>query len=93
MVEVARQHKGKLAVVALLVLALVAAAAYGIYVLVRSREIVPFQNFTITQLTNNGKVTAAAISPDSKYLLSVVAEGRGAKAYGSGICRPRAIPK
>ncbi len=32
-VEVARQHKGKLAAVALLVLALVAAAAYGIYVL------------------------------------------------------------
>ncbi|MGB9244319.1 MAG: protein kinase [Candidatus Acidiferrales bacterium] len=74
-VEVARQHKGKLAVVALLVVALVAAAAYGIYVLVRSREAVPFQNFTITQLTNNGKVTAAAISPDSKYLLSVVADG------------------
>jgi len=73
-VEVARQHKGKLAVIALLVLVLVAAAAYGIYVLVRSREAAPFQNFTITQLTNNGKVTAAAISPDSKYLLSVVAD-------------------
>ena len=80
-VEVARQHKGKLAAVALLVLALVAAAAYGIYVLVRSREIVPFQNFTITQLTNNGKVTAAAISPDSKYLLNVVAEGRGQSVW------------
>ncbi len=82
MVEVARQHKGKLAVVALLILlALVAAAAYGIYVLVRSREVAPFQNFTITQLTNNGKVTTAAISPDSKYLLSVVAEGRGQSVW------------
>jgi serine/threonine protein kinase/Tol biopolymer transport system component len=74
MVEVARQHTGKLAVVALFVLALIAAAAYGIYELGRPREAVPFQNFTIAQLTSSGKVTAVAISPDGKYLLSVVGE-------------------
>ena len=73
-VEVARQHKGKLAAVALVILALVAAAAYGIYALVRSRNVAPFQNFTISQLTNNGKSTLAAISPDAKYLLSVIVD-------------------
>jgi serine/threonine protein kinase/Tol biopolymer transport system component len=73
--EVVRQHKGKLVVVTLLVLALIAAAAYGIYALIHARAIAPFQNFTVTQLTNNGRVTAAAISPDSKYLLSVVDDG------------------
>ena len=81
MVEVARQHKGELVAVAFLILALVAAAAYGIRALLRSNNATPFQNFTITQLTSNGKVTAAAISPDSKYLLSVVAEGRGQSVW------------
>ena len=75
-VEVARQHKGELVAVAFLILALVAAAAYGIRALLRSSNATPFQNFTITQLTSSGKVIAAAISPDSKYLLSVVGEGR-----------------
>jgi serine/threonine protein kinase len=78
-VEVARQNKGTLAGVALLVLALVAAAAYGIYSLMHSRDAVPFQNFTITQLTNNGNIAAAAISPDGKYLLNVMAE-RGSQS-------------
>jgi Tol biopolymer transport system component len=32
----------------------------------------PFENFAITQVTNNGKFVAAAISPDGKYLLSAV---------------------
>ena len=73
-VEAAKQHKGKLLAVAVLVLALLAAAAYGIFALVRSRQIFPFQNFTITQLTTNGKSTLAAISPDGKYLLSVVGD-------------------
>ena len=80
-VEVARQNKGKLVAVALVILALVAAAAYGIRALLRSSNAAPFQNFTITQLTSNGKVTAAAISPESKYLLSVVAEERGQSVW------------
>jgi hypothetical protein len=32
---------------------------------------VPFQNFTITQITNNGKADLAAISPDGRYILHV----------------------
>jgi eukaryotic-like serine/threonine-protein kinase len=78
-VEAARQNKGTLAAVALLVVALVAAAAYGIYAWMHRRDAAPFQNFSITQLTTNGKVAAAAISPDGKYLLSVLAE-RGSQS-------------
>ena len=36
----------------------------------------PFDKFTITQLTDNGKSRLAAISPDGKYLLLVVS-GKG----------------
>jgi serine/threonine protein kinase len=32
----------------------------------------PFQNFTITKLTDTGNLTAAAISPDGKYVVNVV---------------------
>ena len=53
-------------------LLLMAAAAYGVYSLLNRSAPTPFENFTITQLTDNGKTIAAAISPDGKYLLSVL---------------------
>ncbi len=37
-------------------------------------EDVPFQNFTMTQITDTGKVVDAAISPDGKFILSVQEE-------------------
>ena len=46
-------------------------AAYGIYSLLH-RAAPPFQQFSITQISKNGKSIAAAISPDGKYVLSVV---------------------
>lgn len=52
--------------------ALLAAAGFGVYELLASRSAAPFTTFTITQITNNGKTTAAAISPDGKYLLSLL---------------------
>jgi len=52
----------------------VAAAAYGIYALLSGKGATPFENFTMTQVTDNGNTTRAAISPDGKYLLSVVAD-------------------
>jgi Tol biopolymer transport system component len=71
-VEAAKQHKMGLAAVAIIVLMLIAAAAYGLYSFLSSKAHRPFENFTITQVTNNGKTIAAAISPDAKYLLSVL---------------------
>ena len=71
-VEAAKQHKFGLAAVAVIVLVLIAAAGYGLYSFLSGRAHRPFENFTITQVTNNGKTIAAAISPDAKYLLSVL---------------------
>jgi len=47
-------------------------AAYGIYSLFQRAEPIPFQHFSISQISKNGKSIAAAISPDGKYILSVV---------------------
>ncbi|HKM91904.1 MAG TPA: LpqB family beta-propeller domain-containing protein, partial [Candidatus Acidoferrales bacterium] len=72
-VEAAQQNKGKLTALAVVILLLVAGAGYGVFSLLRGKKAgMPFQNFTISQLTDNGKSYAAAISPDGKYVVSVV---------------------
>ncbi|HEY4949386.1 MAG TPA: protein kinase [Candidatus Acidoferrales bacterium] len=71
-VEAAKQHKFGVAAIAIIVLVLIAAAGYGLYSFLSGKAHRPFENFTITQVTNNGKTIAAAISPDAKYLLSVI---------------------
>ena len=72
---VAQEHKGKLIIGAVVAVLLVLAAGYGIYSLLRAKAaVIPFQNFTITKVTNNGESVQAAISPDGKYILSAVAE-------------------
>jgi eukaryotic-like serine/threonine-protein kinase len=68
---VARQHRVGTAVVSLVALAVLATAAFGVYAFVTRGSALPFQNFTITQITNSGKVDLAAISPDGRYLLHV----------------------
>jgi serine/threonine protein kinase len=68
---VARQHRVGTAVLALVTLALLAAATFGVYAFLTRTGPLPFQNFTITQITNSGKVDQAAISPDGRYLLHV----------------------
>jgi len=73
-VAVAKQHKLGFATGALIAVLVLAAAAYGLYALLRRVGPAPFADFTITQLTNNGKSVEAAISPDGKYLLSVLAD-------------------
>ncbi|MGB6250059.1 MAG: protein kinase [Terriglobales bacterium] len=68
---VAREHKFGLATVIAVGLVLLAAGAFGIYSLLNRSQPMPFQNFTITQITNTGKAEQAAISPDGKYVLNV----------------------
>jgi eukaryotic-like serine/threonine-protein kinase len=46
------------------------AGGFGVYYLLH-RPTAPFQNFTITQVTNLGNVTWAAISPDAKFVVSL----------------------
>ena len=72
---VAQEHKGKLIAGAVVAVLLVLAAGYGIYSLLRGKAAaIPFRNFTITKVTNNGESVQAAISPDGKYILSAVAK-------------------
>jgi eukaryotic-like serine/threonine-protein kinase len=72
---VAHEHKGKLIGGAVIVALLVVAAGYGVYSLLRGKSAaIPFRSFSLTKVTDNGKSVAAAISPDGKYILSVVAD-------------------
>ena len=68
---VVREHRFGLVTGVIVVLALVVAAGYGIYSLLNRGVTAPFQNFSMTQVTNTGKAEQAAISPDGKYILSV----------------------
>jgi len=71
-VAAARQHKVGTGVVTLIVAALVAAAAYGVFALFNRNRHVPFENISITKVTETGKAALVAISPDAKYILTVV---------------------
>ena len=68
---VAREHKFGLAAIVVAALVLLAAGVFGVYSLFSRSRPTPFQNFTITQITNTGKAQQAAISPDGKYVLNV----------------------
>ena len=65
------RHKTATAAAVLGGLLIAAAAVYGVYTLLRRPAAAPFQSFSITQLTNTGKVQNAAISPDGRFLLTV----------------------
>ncbi len=78
LVAAARRHKWAVASGAVIALAILAAAGWGIYSFFARPAppppAIPFQNFTIRQITNSGNVVAAAISPDGKFILSVKKE-------------------
>ena len=72
-VQAAQENKGKLIAGAVIALLILGVAGYGVFQLLRGKAAaVPFQTFTITQVTNSGNVRYAAISPDGKYVLSIV---------------------
>jgi eukaryotic-like serine/threonine-protein kinase len=74
-VTAAKQHKFSLGIIGLFAILLIAAAGYGIYALLSRTRPAPFQNFSVSKATENGKAIYVAISPDGKYILSVVADG------------------
>jgi len=76
-IEATKQHKGALFVSLLF---FITAAGYVFHSLFRALPpAVPFQNFTITTATDTGNVVEAAISPDGKYILSII-EQNGKRA-------------
>ena len=72
MVAVAKQHRLGLGIASLVAILLVGAAAYGIFALLSRSRPAPFQNFAVSKVTETGKATLVAISPDGKYLLHVM---------------------
>jgi len=70
-VQAAKQNKLGAGFTAVIVLIVLAAAAFGVYSLLQRNRHLPFEHFTIDNLTNNGNVSLAALSPDGKYLLHV----------------------
>jgi eukaryotic-like serine/threonine-protein kinase len=71
-VVAARQHKLGIGITSVIVILLVVTAAYGIYAFLSRSRSVPFQNFSVDKITETGKARLIAISPDGKYILSVV---------------------
>jgi serine/threonine protein kinase len=71
-IAAARQHKLGAASGLLAGLIVLGAAVFGLYSLLHHPAPMPFQKFTITQVTNTSKAARAAISPDGRYVLTVM---------------------
>jgi serine/threonine protein kinase len=72
--EAALRHKVWLIALAAVLLLMAAAAGYGIYSLLAPGRRLPFEKFTMMQITNTGHSRLVAISPDGKYLVRTVEE-------------------
>ena len=70
----AKRHKLGLSAGLVIALVVLVAAGYGVYSMFSAKAAIPFQNYTISQITDNAKSQAAAISPDGKYILSVLVD-------------------
>ncbi len=71
-VSAVRQNRAGAGIAAVVALAVLAAAGYGVYSLSRRGKHQAFENYTITKVTESGDALLAAISPDGNYILSLV---------------------
>jgi eukaryotic-like serine/threonine-protein kinase len=69
--QVAGQHKFGTVLTAVVLLALLAAAGFGVYSFVARKNALAFEHFTVTPITETGKASLAALSPDANYILNV----------------------
>jgi len=76
LIEAAKKNKFGAGVAIFLTLAVLLAAGYGIFTFTVPHKAVhvPFEHFSIDNLSNNGHTALAAISPDGKYLALVLEE-------------------
>jgi len=74
-IAVAKGHKWATLGGVIAALLVLGAAGVGVYSLLHRTAAMPFQNFTVSQVTNSGKAALAAISPDGKYVVSVTNDG------------------
>src|SRR5580692_5687181 len=66
------RHKLGTGLAAFLALIVLLAAGYGVYSLLSRNRAQPFSNFSVTKVTETGDAVDAALSPDGKYILSLV---------------------
>lgn len=71
-VGVLKQHRVVVAGIAVAALVVLAIAGYGVYSFLSTRGPSHFQTFNITQVTTLGKASLTAISPDARYILTVI---------------------
>jgi serine/threonine protein kinase len=71
-VSAVRRNSAGAGIAAVVALAVLAAAGYGVYSLARRGRHQAFENYTITKVTESGDAVLAAISPDGNYILSLV---------------------
>ena len=72
-VAAAGRHKLGTSLTLVVGLLLLLAAGYGVYALLLTRHrMMPFRNFSVTKVTEEGNVMMSAVSPDGKYILSLV---------------------
>jgi eukaryotic-like serine/threonine-protein kinase len=75
LVETAKQHRFGAALLSIVLVALIAVAGVGVYLLAtRNPHPAPFSTFTMQPLTTTGNAFNAAISPDGKYVVYVVTQ-------------------
>ena len=70
-ISAARQNRISTGLVAGIAVVLVAAAVYGIYAFITRSRSSPFQNISVTKVTDTGDAVYAAISPDGNYILTM----------------------
>ncbi len=71
-VAAAGRHKVGTGLFAFVGLIVLLAAGYGVYSLISGKHVRPFENFSVTKVTETGDAVYAVISPDGKYILSLV---------------------
>jgi eukaryotic-like serine/threonine-protein kinase len=69
---IAREHKLSLGAIALIILLLAAAAGYGIYSYLSRSGPLPFATFSSASLTDFGNTLDTSLSPDGKFLITVL---------------------
>ncbi len=77
--ENARQHKTRAGVMTVVVIAILAAAGFGVYSLWNRRDSgpMPFQSMKMEKLTATGKVLLTTVSADGQYVFDVHDDGGG----------------
>ncbi|PYX31758.1 MAG: hypothetical protein DMG77_05230 [Acidobacteria bacterium] len=70
-VATAGRHKLGTGFTVVVGIAVLLAAGYGVYSLLSRSRPMPFQNFSVSKVTDSGDAVSAAISPDGKYILNL----------------------